>query len=144
VDIRFDKTRRVPKMNRMMKLGISTAAAASMATGAFALAGPGLASASPRQVGATPASCAASARNYAFPRATTTYRAGGAGTVAVAPVNRGTIKVAAVHPAKGWHYFVDTASGSSVDVYLHRGGHNVKFEAEINDAGGLTVRVTGC
>jgi len=29
-----------------------------------------------------------------------------------------------------------------VDVYFHRGSHTVKFEAEINDLGTLTIRVT--
>jgi hypothetical protein len=130
-------------MNRMSKLGI-TVASVALASGSLAVAGIGVASASPRSTAATASACAASAKNYPFPAAVRTYRAGAAGSVSVAPVNSGTIKVASVHPATGWRYFVDSSSGSSVDVYFHRGTHNIKFEAEINDFGGLTVRVTGC
>jgi hypothetical protein len=31
-----------------------------------------------------------------------------------------------------------------VDVYFHRVGHSVAFEAEINDGGGVTVTVRSC
>jgi hypothetical protein len=131
-------------MNRIMKFAITSAVAATMATGAVAVAGMGVSSAAPRQAATKAAACSVSVKNYAFPRVATTYGAGSAGTVKVAPVNNGTIKVSAVHPARGWLYFVDTSSGSSVDVYFHNGRHNIKFEAEINDAGGLTARLTSC
>jgi len=49
-----------------------------------------------------------------------------------------------VTPAKGYRAVVDSSSGSSVDVYFHHGKHTMKFEAEINDAGGLTILVTTC
>ena len=62
----------------------------------------------------------------------------------VTKVNSGTIKVVKVSSSVGWRAVVDSSSGSSVDVYFHQGKHTVKFEAEINDAGGLTVRVTPC
>jgi hypothetical protein len=130
-------------MNRISKLGV-TVVSIALASGTLAVAGIGVASASPRSAAVTASACATSVRNYPFPAAVTTYRAGAAGSVSVAPVNSGTIKVASVHPATGWRYFVDSTSGSSVDVYFHRGIHRIKFEAEINDFGGLTVRVTGC
>jgi hypothetical protein len=131
------------EMNRISKLGI-TVVSVALASGSLAIAGVGVASASPRPAAVTASACAASAKNYPYPNAIRTYRAGAAGSVSVAPVNSGTIKVASVHPATGWRYFVDSSSGSSVDVYFHRGTHNIKFEAEINDFGGLTIRVTGC
>jgi hypothetical protein len=39
---------------------------------------------------------------------------------------------------------VDSTVGSSVDVYFHRAGHSVAFEAEVNDWGGVTVTVRSC
>jgi hypothetical protein len=136
------KTRRVAEMNRIMKLGISALMAASVAAGAVGIAGSGLASAS---TGSSAVSaCSVAAKNYAYPRTATTYRARTAGTVTVVGVNAGTIRVARVHPAAGWRSFVDTSSGSSVDIYFSSGAHRVKFEAEINDWGGLTVTITAC
>ena len=48
--------------------------------------------------------------------------------------------MATVHAAKGWRVAIDSSVGSSVDVYFRHVTHTLKFEAEINDAGGLTVR----
>jgi hypothetical protein len=62
----------------------------------------------------------------------------------VGPLNRETIKVVAAHPARGWRAMVDSSLGSSVDVYFHRAGHSVAFEAEVNDWGGVTVTVRSC
>jgi len=151
-------------MNRMIKLGGGSLLATSMLAGSLALAGSGVASAangqrhlssraataavvSPRFEStrpAAPAACSTVARNYGLPQAPTWYRAGPAGSVMVGKVNSGTIKVVKVHAARGWRAFVDSSSGSSVDVYFHQGKHTLKFEAEINDAGGLTIRVTPC
>ena len=50
--------------------------------------------------------------NYAFPRTPTSYRAGAAGTVTVAPVSAGTIKVARVRNAPGYRAFVDSGQAS--------------------------------
>jgi len=50
--------------------------------------------------------------------------------------------VVTVSSAKGYRASIDSSSGSSVDVYFRHGAHTVKFEAEINDSGGLTVLVT--
>lgn len=129
-------------MNRITKMGISTIAAASVGAGALAMAGTSVASAATKP--ATAAACSTAARNYGFPAKATSYSAGWGGSVTVAPVNRGTIRVAAVHTNKGWRYMVDSSSGSSVDVYFRSGTHTIKFEAEINDFGGLTIRVTSC
>jgi len=151
-------------MNRMIKMGGASFLAASMLAGSLALAGAGAASAtagqrhsSPGSAGAAltsqrvtstkpaaPAACSARTRSYSLPNAPTWYRAGTAGSVMVGKVNSGTIKVVRVSPARGWRALVDSSSGSSVDVYFHQGKHTLKFEAEINDAGGLTVRVTSC
>jgi hypothetical protein len=129
-------------MNGITKFGVSAVMAASIAAGGVAIAGTTAASAatSPAVVSA----CSTSVSNHAFPKRATTYRAGSAGLVTVAPVNSTTIRVAAVHPAAGWRYFIDTGRGSSVDVYFRGGTHSVKFEAEINDWGGLTTTVTNC
>ncbi|MFZ2057726.1 MAG: hypothetical protein WAV54_10020 [Acidimicrobiales bacterium] len=70
------------------------------------------------------------------------YRAGAAGSVKIAAVNSGTIGVGSVNAAQGYIASVDSSSGSPVDVYFRHGTHAVKFEAEINDSGGLTVLVT--
>ena len=125
---------------------LSAAVTASALTAGLALAGASGASAAvrPAATRSVAAACSVSAKNYAFPRAATAYRAGSAGTVRVAAVNSGMIKVVRVHPARGWRSMVDSASGSSVDVYFRSGVHQVKFEAEINDWGGLTVTVTHC
>jgi hypothetical protein len=134
-------------MKRKFRIGAVSVAAASTAVAALAFAGPGAASAAPRPAvvrTAQAAACGVVSRNHSFPRTATTYRAGAAGSVTVSPVNSGTIKVSGVHFAKGWRGFVDSSSGSSVDVYFRSGRHTMKFEAEINDLGGLTVIVTSC
>lgn len=134
-------------MNRFLMAGASALLALSAAASGLMLAGSASASAVHGAAPARPAvtaSCAATHHNYTFPRTPTSYRAGAAGTVTVAPVNAGTIKVARVHSAPGYRAFIDSGPGSSVDVYFRSHAHNVKFEAEINDAGGLTVTVTRC
>ena len=133
-------------MNRLLMAGAGALLAASTAASGLLVAGPASASAVHRAAPAQQAvvRCAAAHHNYAFPSRPTTYGAGAAGSVTVAPVNTGTIKVAGVHPARGYRAFVDSGRGSSVDVYFHSRTSNVKFEAEINDSGGLTVTVTTC
>jgi hypothetical protein len=132
-------------MNKLYMASATALLATSTATSGL-LAGSASAStlhrASPAQQAA--AHCVAPHHNYAFPSKPTTYRAGAAGSVTVAPVNAGTIRVNAVHPARGYRSFVDSGRGSSVDVYFHNRTSNVKFEAEINDSGGLTVTITTC
>jgi hypothetical protein len=83
---------------------------------------------------ATAASCRATHHNYPFPAKATNYGAGAAGSVTIAPVNKGTITVVRVHRSPGYRSFVDSGSGSSVDVYFHGHRHAIKFEAEINDS----------
>ena len=132
-------------MNKFAKIGISTAAAAATFAGGLGLAAS--ASTTPAHHSArsaAAASCSVARRNFAFPRSATTYRAGAAGAVAIAPVNSGSIRVVTVRPAAGYTAYVDGGQGSSVDVYLNSHTRHVKFEAEINDAGGLTVTVTSC
>lgn len=132
-------------MNRTLMAGAGAALAASVAAGGLLMAGP--ASASAAHQAAPPAAlaaCSAAHHNHPFPGGPTTYRAGTAGTVTVAPVNHQTIRVAGVHAAPGYRAFVDSRRGSSVDVYFRSHARRVKFEAEINDAGGLTITVTTC
>ncbi|MGD0082781.1 MAG: hypothetical protein ABSD78_06230 [Acidimicrobiales bacterium] len=80
--------------------------------------------------------------SYPLPKTPTWYRASSAGSVMVAKVNSGTIKVVKVSAAKGYKAVVDSSSGSSVDVYFRQGTRTLKFEAEVNDSGGLTVAAT--
>ena len=110
------------------------------------MAGAAGAAAAPRAASTRPtlATCYAQHQKYPFPKAATTYTAGAAGTVTVAPVNAGTIKVVKASPVTGYRARVDTRQGSSVDVYFTSSAHRVKFEAEINDSGGLTITVTTC
>jgi hypothetical protein len=134
-------------MNRFLMAGASALATASMAASGLLLAGPASASAAHRAAAwrsAATASCTITRHRYPFPGGPTPYAAGAAGTATVAPVNPQTIKVAKVAPAPGYTAFVDTARGSSVDVYFHNQTSKVKFEAEINDLGGLTIKVTTC
>lgn len=134
-------------MNRFLMAGAGALVTASMAAGGLVLAGPASASAGHRAAAARPAAtatCTHTRHNSPFPGGPTPYPAGAAGTVTVAPVNPKTIKVAGVQAAPGYRAFVDTAQGSSVDVYFHNQASKVKFEAEVNDSGGLTVKVTTC
>ena len=83
-------------MKNSLKMKVlSAAVTASALTAGLALAGAGGASAAvrPAATRSVAAACSVSAKNYAFPRAATTYRAGSAGTVRVAAVNGGMIKV---------------------------------------------------
>src|SRR5215469_10158817 len=123
-------------MNRLAKMGVSSLLAAVTVAGGVAMAGAAAAAAAPRPALAT---CAAQHRNYPFPKAATTYKAGAAGTVTVGPVNARTIRVVKASPARGYRARVDSWRGSSVDVYFTSSAHRVKFEAEINDSGGLTI-----
>ncbi|HKH88572.1 MAG TPA: hypothetical protein VKA05_07095 [Acidimicrobiales bacterium] len=107
------------------------AAASATATTRHATSRPATSVASPKAPG-----------NYPLPKTPTWFRAGSAGSVMVAKGNSGTIKVVKVSAAKGYKAVVDSSSGSSVDVYFRHGNHTLKFEAEVNDSGGLTVRVT--
>lgn len=132
-------------MNRILMAGASTVLAASVLAGGLALAAPAGAATSRAAASMfTAASCRAAHTNIPFPSRATTYAAGAAGSVTVAPVNKGTIKVTAVHPSPGYRAFVDSSRGSSVDVYFRGHSRHLKFEAEINDTGGLTVTVTTC
>jgi hypothetical protein len=133
-------------MNMFAKVGVSSLLAAVTVAGGVAMTGAAGAATAPRAASARPAlaACHAQRQNYPFPKAATTYQAGAAGTVTVAPVNAGTIKVVKASPAKGYRAHVDSWQGSSVDVYFTSSAHRVKFEAEINDSGGLTITVTTC
>ena len=133
-------------MNRLAKMGVSSLLAVVTVAAGAAMAGAAAAATVSRAGSARPslATCPAQHRNYPFPKAATTYKAGAAGTVTVAPVNTGTIKVVKASPAKGYRAHVDSWRGSSVDVYFTSSTHRVKFEAEINDSGGLTITVTTC
>ncbi|MGO9332949.1 MAG: hypothetical protein ACLQCU_02645 [Acidimicrobiales bacterium] len=134
-------------MKRIFKIGTGTVVAASMLATVLALAGPGAASATAVQRHSSSSQATAvvrssSPKSYPLPRAATWYRAGTAGSVKIAALNSGTIRVVTVNAAQGYIASVDSASGSSVDVYFRHGTDTVKFEAEINDSGGLTVLVT--
>lgn len=133
-------------MNRLTRIGVSSLMAAATVAGGVAMAGAAGAATTPRMASARQAAAACSIQhhNYPFPKAATTYQAGAAGSVIVAPVNAGTIKVVKAMPAKGYRASVDSWQGSSVDVYFTSSAHRVKFEAEINDWGGLTITVTTC
>lgn len=132
-------------MNRILMAGASAVLASSVLAGGLALAGPASAATSRAAAPAfTAASCQAAHKNLPFPSQATTYSAGAAGSVTIAPVNKGTIKVTAVHPSAGYRAFVDSSRGSSVDVYFRGHSRHIKFEAEINDSGRLTVTVTSC
>ena len=134
-------------MKRIFKIGTGSVIGASTVAIALALAGPGTALAATTQRHSTTAQATltvlpTSTKAYPLPKTATWYRAGVGGSVKVAAVNAGTIKVLSVSTAKGYRATIDTASGSSLDVYFRHGGHTIKFEAEINDSGGLTVLVT--
>jgi hypothetical protein len=132
------------QMNRILIAGASAIMATSVAAGGMMLAGPASAASSRAARPAAAASCKATHHNYQFPSKPTLYQAGAAGSVTIAPVNKGTIRVAKVHTAPGYRASVDSSRGSSVDVYFSGHHGRLKFEAEINDAGGLTVTVTTC
>jgi hypothetical protein len=134
-------------MNRFLMAGAGAVVTASLAAGGLLLAGPASASAGHRTAALRPAAataCTTARHQYPLPGGPTPYAAGAAGTVTVAPVNPQTIKVAKVAPAPGYKALIDSARGSSVDVYFHNQTSRVKFEAEINDLGGLTIKVTTC
>ena len=134
-------------MNRLTMLGISALAVAATAASALGVASAASATTARTTAGSRPAavaSCVASHRNHKFPTRPETFRAMTAGSVTIAAVNSGTIQVTHAHAAAGWHAYVDSGRGSSVDVYFRSGRHMVKFEAEINDAGGLTITLTKC
>jgi len=133
-------------MNRLAKVGVSSLLAAMAVVGGVTMAGAADAATGSRVASARPvlAACSAQHRNYPFPRAATKYKAGAAGTVTVAPVNARTIRVVKASPARGYRARVDSWRGSSVDVYFRSSAHRVKFEAEINDSGRLTITVTTC
>jgi hypothetical protein len=131
-------------MNRILMAAASALMVTSVAAGGLMLAGPAGAATTRAASIAAPAICRTTHHNYPFPTQAATYKAGPAGSVTIAPVNKGTIKVASVQRAAGYRAFVDSSSGSSVDVYFRGHGRHIKFEAEINDWGGLTVTVTNC
>src|SRR5260370_29271901 len=134
-------------MNRLPMLGISALTVAATTAGALGVASAANTATARTTADSRPAAvarCVASHRNYPFPARAETFKAMTAGSVTIAPVNSGTIRVTGVHRAAGWHAYVDTRRASSVDVYFRSGRHMIKFEAEINDAGGLTVTLTKC
>lgn len=88
-------------MKRFYMVGAGALLAASIAASGLMLAGPAGASAQLPARQAAAASCLAARHNYAFPRGQVSYAAGRAGSVTVAPVNAGTIKVARVHRHAG-------------------------------------------
>lgn len=131
-------------MNRILTACASAVLVISVLSG-LTLAGPASAATSRTAAAtSTTAACQATHKNLPFPSHATTYGAGAAGSVTIAPVNKGTIRVAGVHRSPGYRAFVDSSRGSSVDVYFRGHSRHIKFEAEINDSGGLTVTVTAC
>ncbi len=134
-------------MNRLTMMAISTLTVAATAASALGVASAASATTARTTASSRPAAvarCVASHRNQPFPKRAETFKAVTAGSVTIAPVNGGTIQVTRVHAAAGWHAYVDSGRGSSVDVYFRSGRHMIKFEAEINDAGGLTITLTKC
>lgn len=134
-------------MNKLTRIGTGWLLAAAAVAGCATTAGAAAATTAHRAASPRPAAVAACGvwhRNYAFPRTATSFQAGAGGWVLVAPVNRGTIKVVRITPARGYRGYVDSSWGSSVDVYFTSATHRIKFEAEINDFGGLTITVTTC
>lgn len=133
-------------MNRLAMIGISTVTAAATAAGGLAAAASASAATSHRPVArqAVSSSCRVARHTVAYPKAATNYQAGAAGWVKIAPARQHTLRVTAVTAATGYRAFIDSRQGSSVDVYFRNGYKHVKFEAEVNDAGRLTVTVTSC
>jgi hypothetical protein len=133
-------------MDKLAKMGAGSLLAAVAIAGGVAMAGTAGAATAPQVASARSAlaTCAAQHHKFPFPKAATQYQAGAAGAVTVAPVNAGTIKVVKASPVTGYRARVDTRQGSSVDVYFTSSTHRVKFEAEINNSGGLTITVTTC
>jgi hypothetical protein len=134
-------------MNRIAMMGISALTVAATTAGALSLVAPANAATTgtaARSATVAAASCAVSHHNYPYPKGRETFKARTAGSVTIAPARHHTITVAGVKPATGWHAFIDSRRGSSVDVYFRSGKHRVKFEAEVNDRGGLTVTLRNC
>lgn len=134
-------------MNRIRMIGISALTAAATAAGALALVAPANAATTrtaAKSAAAAAATCSASRHNYPYPKGPEKFQARTAGSVTIAPARHHTIKVVSANPATGWHAYIDSRSGSSVDVYFRSGKKLVKFEAEINDGGGLTVTLSNC
>ena len=134
-------------MNRIAMMGISALTVAATTAGTLGLAAPAHAATTgtaARSATMTAASCAVSRHRYPYPKGQETFRALTAGSVTIAPARHHTLKVVGVKPATGWHAFIDSRRGSSVDVYFRSGKHRVKFEAEVNDSGGLTVTISKC
>lgn len=133
-------------MNRLMMTGISTAILAGTASGVLAMTPAGAATArnATAQVSTAQFTCASSHKNYPYPKAPRTFRAWSAGWVTIAPAGRHALKVVKVRAAAGWHARIDTRRGDSVDVYFRRNRKMVKFEAEVNDGGRLTILISNC
>ena len=131
-------------MNRILMAAASAIMVTSVAAGALQIAGPAGAATTRAAASSAAATCRTTHHNYPFPSQPKTFKAGPAGSVTIAPVNSGTIRVASVQRAAGYHAYVDSWRGSSVDVYFRGHSRHVKFEAEINDSGGLTVTVSTC
>jgi hypothetical protein len=91
----------------------------------------------------TPTACHVTSTWSKPPARPTTYVAGRAGTVTLAPIPGG-LKVVAVHRNHGWSAFIDTASGNSVDVYFRHLTSRVTFEAGIEDNGLMQRLITTC
>ena len=134
-------------MNRLTMMGISALTVAATTAGALSLIAPASAATTrtaARSATVAAANCAVSRHNYPYPKGSETFKARAAGSVTIAPARHHTIRVTGVQPATGWHFYIDSRSGSSVDVYFRSGKLRVKFEAEINDGGGLTVTLSNC
>lgn len=123
---------------------MSLAAGAAIPTGLAASALPQPASAATSAPSAATA-CTVTTTRTTPPTGPTTFAAKAAGSVTIGPGRyKGTVRVISVAPATGWKYFVDTATGNSVDVYFHNGLHRVKFEAGIESASLMLVTVRVC
>jgi hypothetical protein len=118
-------------------VGLSTVAATSVA-------GAGSAGAAT----ITTTTCTVSKSFAPYPVSPETFNvklgSAGIGTVTVAANGPGLIKVTSVTHAAGYSSFVDSKSGSSIDVYFTGGGHRVKFEAEVRDRGNLLLTTRVC
>lgn len=121
---------------------------ASLAIAAATAAPIGLAiesASSAASAATTTTACTTTYTRTTPPSSPTVYKAGPAGSVTVAPGKyQGNVRVVSVAPATGWKYFVDTASGNSVDVYFSNGLHHVKFEAGVESATLMIVMVRVC
>jgi hypothetical protein len=124
-------------MNRKLAMVLTTALLAvpvgAVAAGAL----------TPASATAATAACTRNVTKTTPPTAPTAYSAGAAGSVTVGP-GAGGLKVVSVAPNSGWKFRVDTAHGSSVDVFFRMGTTRIKFEASIEAPHRMRILVRTC